>query len=81
MQSAIEKAIQIVGGESALARAVGTSQSNVWYWAKRAKRGVPGEYVLAIEDATGGRVTRHELRPDIYPPPPPALTFEVVAQC
>jgi DNA-binding transcriptional regulator YdaS (Cro superfamily) len=29
----------------------------------------PPERVLAIERATGGKVTRHQLRPDIYPLP------------
>jgi DNA-binding transcriptional regulator YdaS (Cro superfamily) len=28
--------------------------------------------VLKVEAATGGRVTRHELRPDLYPPPDPS---------
>jgi TorA maturation chaperone TorD len=28
---------------------------------------VPAEYVLKIEQATGGRVSRHSLRPDLYP--------------
>jgi len=28
---------------------------------------VPAEQVLAIESATGGQVTCHELRPDLYP--------------
>ncbi len=30
-------------------------------------RGVPAERVLEIEAATEGKVTRHELRPDLYP--------------
>lgn len=28
---------------------------------------VPAERVIAIEAATGGKVSRHDLRPDIYP--------------
>lgn len=39
------------------------------------KRPLPPEHVLKVEAATG--ISRHELRPDIYPPeeqaaPPPA---------
>lgn len=34
------------------------------------KRRVPAERVLSIEAATGGKVTRHELRPDIFGPAP-----------
>jgi len=43
------------------------------------RRGVPAVRVLAVEEATGGAVTRHELRPDIYGERPiqtPAPTAE-----
>lgn len=66
MTTALETAINIVGGQTQLARLLGVKQANVWHWLKKAGR-VPGEYVLAIETATGGQVTRHELRPDLYP--------------
>lgn len=63
---ALSTAISVVGGQSALARALEVSQPNVWYWLHKAKA-VPAEHVLAIERATGGKVTRHDLRPDLYP--------------
>lgn len=66
MTEALTKAIAIVGGQTQLARLLGVKQANVWHWLKKADR-VPGEYVLAIEKATGGEVTRHHLRPDLYP--------------
>lgn len=66
MGSALEKAIEVVGGQTQLARLLGVKQANVWHWLNKADR-VPGEYVLAIETATGGQVTRHSLRPDLYP--------------
>lgn len=66
MGSALERAIDMVGGQSQLARLLGVKQANVWHWLKKADR-VPGEFVLAIETATGGQVTRHDLRPDLYP--------------
>lgn len=66
MSSALAKAIDTVGGQTQLARLLGVKQANVWHWLNKAER-VPGEYVLAIEAATGGQVTRHDLRPDLYP--------------
>jgi len=47
-----------------LARRVGVDKSVVTRWAARR---IPAERVLDIESATG--IPRHELRPDIYPPP------------
>lgn len=66
MGNALAKAIDIVGGQTQLARLLGIKQANVWHWLNKAER-VPGEYVLAIEAATGNQVTRHDLRPDLYP--------------
>lgn len=63
--SALEKAVEVAGGQKALADCIGTTQSQVWYWLERAKRGVPGEFALKIESATG--ISRHDLRPDLYP--------------
>lgn len=65
----LEKAVRIAGGQSALARACGgrLRQQHIWNWLNRDGK-VPAEYVLSIERATGGRVKRHQLRPDIYPP-------------
>ncbi len=65
---ALHRAIGLLGGQAALARACGVSQPTVWYWIKRGR--VPAERVKAIEAATGGRVTAAELRPDIFAPPP-----------
>lgn len=61
--SAIEKAVEAAGGQQALAAAVGVKYQAVQKWL-RAER-VPAERVLSIEEATG--VSRHDLRPDIYP--------------
>lgn len=59
----LQKAIDLAGSQTALARAIGKKQQHVEYWLRVDK--VPGEYVLSIERATG--VSRHELRPDLYP--------------
>jgi DNA-binding transcriptional regulator YdaS (Cro superfamily) len=48
-----------------LADRIGTTQSQVWYWLTRSKRGVPAEFASKIEEATG--VPRSDLRPDIWP--------------
>jgi len=63
---ALFKAIEIAGGQAALARFCGVSQPSVHKWLKRSQ-GIPAERVLAVERATGGKISRHELRPDIYP--------------
>lgn len=41
-------------------------QQHVWNWLERDKA-LPGEYAIPIEHATDGRVSRHDLRPDLYP--------------
>ena len=63
---ALEKAVELAGGQTALASCIGVKQTHVWNWLNRDKR-VPAERVIAIEQATHGRVSRHALRPDIYP--------------
>lgn len=50
-----------------MARAIGTSQQRIHYLVSNEK-GVPAELTLATEAATG--ISRHELRPDIYPREP-----------
>lgn len=64
----LEQAIQIVGGQSALARACDVKQGHVWNWLNKSGK-CPAEHVLGVEEATGGKVTRHQLRPDLYPAP------------
>ncbi|WP_132910251.1 YdaS family helix-turn-helix protein [Sphingomonas sp. BK235] len=63
-QEALREAVERAGGQSATARLVGVSQTAVWKWITEAKV-LPAEHVLAVERATG--VSRHLLRPDIYP--------------
>ncbi|PTQ89816.1 transcriptional regulator [Agitococcus lubricus] len=60
----LQKAIDIAGGQHALAKICQTSQPRIWNWMNRDKK-VPAEFVLTIEKATG--VSRHELRSDLYP--------------
>ena len=67
VRSLIEAAIARAGSEAKLAAAVGLSQAAI-NKAKRAGR-VSAELAVAIDRATGGVIPRHELRPDLYPPP------------
>lgn len=69
----LDKAIQILGGQSALAAKVGVKQAHVWNWLNRQGRRVPAEKVLAVSSSTDWQVTPHELRPDIYPNPTDGL--------
>ena len=72
----LKQAVTNAGGQSGLARICGVAQPTVWKWLQSAKR-LPAEYVLRIEQATG--VSRHHLRPDIYPveAPNPARFYGV----
>jgi DNA-binding transcriptional regulator YdaS (Cro superfamily) len=65
MESAIVRACKVLGGQKALADALQVTSQAVHLWVKKDK--VPSDRVLAIEAATRGAVTRHELRPDLYP--------------
>ena len=60
--NALHKAVSIAGSQKALADQIGVVQSAVANWLKRGN--IPAEHCLAIEKATGGKVTRQELRPD-----------------
>lgn len=60
---AIDRAIEVLGGISATARKFKVTPWAVSKWRKR----VPAERAIPIEEATNGLVTRHALRPDIYP--------------
>lgn len=71
---ALLRAVDILGTKSELARVCGVSPTAVWKWVQSSKR-LPAEYVLRVEAATG--VSRHWLRPDIYPVdlPPASARF------
>jgi len=58
----VAKAAEIVGSLTKLAEKLGVSRPALYQWRK-----VPAERVIALETASGGKVTRHEIRPDLYP--------------
>lgn len=61
---ALQLAVTHVGGQSALGRLCKVTQGAVWRWLQNGK-GLPPQHVLCVEAATG--ISRHVLRPDIYP--------------
>ncbi|HKJ89242.1 MAG TPA: YdaS family helix-turn-helix protein [Gammaproteobacteria bacterium] len=64
-ENIIDLACKCVGGQAELARRIGVRPQSIHKWRKKGV--VPAERVLGIEQATGRRVTRHQLRPDLYP--------------
>jgi DNA-binding transcriptional regulator YdaS (Cro superfamily) len=65
---ALKRAVQIAGGQTALAGKLpgNKKQGHVWNWLNVVKR-CPPEMAIPIEEAVGRAVTRHDLRPDLYP--------------
>ncbi len=61
---ALLAAIEACGNAIQLARAIGVTPQAITFWKRRGR--VPAERVIAVEAATGGRVTRDQLRPDLY---------------
>ena len=62
--AALLEAVERAGSQSELARKIETSQQSVSYWVSKHKP-MPAEYVLRAEKELG--LSRHFLRPDIYP--------------
>ena len=63
---ALKTAIAAHLGSQAAARCVAVTPQAVSEILRRGKR-VPAEWCLRLEQATGGAVTAHDLRPDLYP--------------
>lgn len=54
------------GSQGAAAKVVGRTPQAISEIVRKGKK-VPAEWCLPIEQATNGAVTRHDLRPDLYP--------------
>jgi DNA-binding transcriptional regulator YdaS (Cro superfamily) len=63
MESSIEKAVQALGSQSALARAVNVTPQAVQQWVESGR--VSHKKVIEVERVSG--IPRQALRPDIYP--------------
>lgn len=65
--TALERIIEDhFGTQTVAAKALGITPQAVSDMVRKGKR-VPAEWCIPLESATEGKVTRHELRPDIYP--------------
>ena len=51
-QEALQKAIELAGGQANLARQIGVKQGHVWWWLNRSKK-VPARYIKPICRITG----------------------------
>jgi DNA-binding transcriptional regulator YdaS (Cro superfamily) len=58
----IKRAAELSGGMTKLTSKIGVSKSAPYSWGR-----IPADRVLAIEAATGGQLSRHTMRPDLYP--------------
>lgn len=69
----IERAIEAAGaGQKGMAEALGVTPQAVNQWVT-GDRPVPAKHCIAIETACAGKVTRHELRPDVFGESPDSL--------
>lgn len=68
-RSAVASAAKAVGSQTSLAKVLGCTPQNVQRMCATGK--VPAKHVLKIEAASG--VSRHELRPDLYPEASPTM--------
>lgn len=60
----IQRAIDITGSASALARTLGSSVPSIYSW-RNGTRSFPAELCPSIEKATSGAVRCEDLRPDV----------------
>lgn len=58
---ALAEAIEMAGGNAALARHVGVTPQAISQWKR-----VPADKAIKVEEATGGTISRHALRPDVF---------------
>jgi DNA-binding transcriptional regulator YdaS (Cro superfamily) len=72
MQRAVDEAVRRTGSLNRLAKRLGISRQALQQWEE-----VPVRRVLALEEISG--VPRHEIRPDVYPPPSKRKSVQVAA--
>lgn len=65
LQTSVAIACRAAEGQASLARALGIRQSTVSSWLRRGNE-LPAKFVIPVERAYG--ISRHDLRPDLYPP-------------
>ena len=65
MPDAIQKAVDHFGGVRPMAEKTGFSRAAIYFWLSGSQR-ISAEYACRLESASGGAVTREELRPDVF---------------
>lgn len=64
LDSGLALAVRAAGSQVAFAAVIGKRQSTIQTWLANGKE-LPAEYVLEVERKLG--ISRHDLRPDLYP--------------
>lgn len=64
----IERAVEVMGSQSALAKAINKTPAEISQWVN-GRRPIPATICRAIEKAVSGAVTVNELRPDVFGEP------------
>lgn len=72
--SSLQKAIDILGSQAALAKKLGVKQQHVSSWIKTS---LPCSRILQVASAVNFRVTPHELDPRFYPNPDDGVPHEM----
>ena len=62
VENGLSRAINIIGGQSFLAKKIGTTQSAVSGWVSRGQ--VPAKYIKKISEATNNMITVEEFLSD-----------------
>ena len=62
----IQRAVRLCGGPTKTARLLGVTQQAVRFW-RDGERQFPVEKCSLLEQLTGGKVTRQQLRPHDWP--------------
>jgi DNA-binding transcriptional regulator YdaS (Cro superfamily) len=76
--SALAQAVSQAPSQKAFERLTGVKQQNVSNWLRKSQP-LPAEHVLKVEQSTG--VSRHLLRPDIYPADEPLSAAAPPVDC
>ena len=67
MRLALEAAYDFIGSQNDVAAACGVTPGAVSQW--KTKGRPPVQHCITLEMATAGRITRYQLRPDIFGEP------------
>ena len=62
----LERAVAILGNQQKLADSVGVTVGAIWQLLNQLDS-ISAEMAVAVEKATGGAVSRSDLRPDLWP--------------